>query len=626
MSNEKPIGLKTLKDVAHVLPTVYSEASAKTLATALKKAERLTGLRLSQIPADENDWVRRAQSMVWAGEFRGATPGDQEAAFNTWVKKIASTIRHAQESVAAPVKMSDQSGAWDQIVQYAEDVENTFDEEGNRILPNMFSLSIATLRSQCGYLHPTELTTETARQALLACRVDKPSSFRNAIAAINRLVREQNQHPAIAHLLPNLPVGPIPHLRDAPLDWGAFTPGFIASRDRAMARAIALDRTQRKDRFKGKLGNGRLAAAGKHKGRRRGVGNPDSARKNHLNALSWLVRHAFPNRADAYALADISDLFTPEIVERAVNNYITRAEESEVLLNPKETSSAGMILSRLQVLAERNGWSEDVVFELEDARFDRVDSHQAREMSKEREQFVKLVQRDPAVPRAIVSGPRRLAEEAQLVFDDWASFKMRKRETALHLSMGASLLALLLARSVRSKNVHELIIDGDDAELLRPLREARPWLEIGRHRVKNRSAIAGEIPQRQWRVIMQWLDQGLPKWCEKHGIDFDENVLLLPGPKGLLSRHTYNKVWNKCVERLGVPGLQPHLMRHVLATIWLSANPGDYATVAAFLCDKVSTVEKFYARGEGAAAAKLFAEALEALDPTLEAFLTRRAA
>jgi hypothetical protein len=65
------------------------------------------------------------------------------------------------------------------------------------------------------------------------------------------------------------------------------------------------------------------------------------------------------------------------------------------------------------------------------------------------------------------------------------------------------------------------------------------------------------------------------------------------------------------------------MMRHVAATLWLAANPGDYATVAAFLGDKVGTVEKFYARGEGAAAARLFAGVIESLDPTLNAFLKR---
>ncbi|WP_299821423.1 hypothetical protein [uncultured Jannaschia sp.] len=57
------------------------------------------------------------------------------------------------------------------------------------------------------------------------------------------------------------------------------------------------------------------------------------------------------------------------------------------------------------------------------------------------------------------------------------------------------------------------------------------------------------------------------------------------------------------------------------ATLWLGAHPGDYATVAAFLGDSVKTVEKFYARGEGAAAARMFAEVLETIDPTLQSYL-----
>jgi len=623
MSSEHPIGLKTLKDVRLVLPAIYSKASAKTLAAALGKVEKLTGKKLSQLPADENAWYQASRSIIWAGAFRGLTPGDQEEAFETWVKKIAAIIRRAHAHVAVPVIVADESRAWDQIVQYATDVENTVDDQGALILPNMFSMSMTNLRNRCRSVHPSELTTETAYQALASCRADKAASFRNAINAFNKLVCTQNRHPAIAHLLPNVPIGPLPFLRDSPLDWSRFSEGFLASRDRAISRAVQPDRHQRRDRFNGQLGASKLREAGGRKARRRKIGNPEGSRKNHLNALSWLIRHGFADREEAYAYEDLENLFTPEVVIRAVDSYIARAQTSDTLINPNETASASTILSRLQVLAERNGWSEDVIFEIEDARFDRVDSYQTREMSKEREQFVKLVQRDPSVARAIVAGPRRLAEEARPVFDGWERCKTRTQEEALHLSMGACLLALQLARAVRSKNLNLLLIDGPDAELIRPLREARPWLDISRGRVKNRRPIEGEIPQRQWAVIVNWLDVGLPRWCEKHGIDVENNELLLPGPAGVLSRQSLNRVWNRSVARLGVPGLKPHMMRHVLATIWLAANPGDYATVAAFLCDKVSTVEKFYARGEGAAAAKLFADALEALDPTLGSFLKR---
>lgn len=623
MSSETHIGLRSLKDVRHILPAIYSPASARTLDAALRKAEKLTGRKLSQLPADENAWYKETRKIVWAGAFRGLTPGEQEAAFETWVKKIAAMIRRTQDHVTQPVDVTDQGAAWDQIVDYSTDVENTRDAQGLLLLPNMHSVSMATLRSQCRSIHPSALTTDTAFAALASCRADKAASFRNAVSAFNTLIRTQNRHAPIAHLLPNAPIGALPLLRDAPLDWSRFSDQFLASRDRAISKAIRPDREERRHQFGGRLGRSMLGAAGGRKSRRKKTRNFDAARKAHLNALSWLVRHAFPDREAAYDLQRIEDLFVPDIARRAVETYIARAKTSDTLIDPNETASGSTVLSRLQVLAERNGWSEDVIFELEDARFDRVDSYQTREMSKQREKFVKMVQRDPSVARAIVSGPRRLAEEAEPVFDAWDSAGIRERQQALHLSMGACLLALQLARAVRSRNLNLLLIDGPDAELVRPLREARPWLDISRSRVKNRRPIEGEIPERQWLVIAQWLDIGLPRWCAAHDIDLETNELLLPGPAGVLSRQSFNKVWNRCVARLGVPGLEPHLMRHVVATIWLAANPGDYATVAAFLCDKISTVEKFYARGEGAAAAALFADALEALDPTLGTFLKR---
>ena len=146
-----------------------------------------------------------------------------------------------------------------------------------------------------------------------------------------------------------------------------------------------------------------------------------------------------------------------------------------------------------------------------------------------------------------------------------------------------------------------MLIDGPGAEPLRPIRNARPWLDIARGRT-NRRPIEGEIPQRQWGVIVAWLDEGLPRWCAAKEIDIDANVYLVPGPKGILSRQSFKKVWNRCVAG-SASGLKPHLIRHVAATLWLAAHPGDYATVAAFLGGLSQDRREFYARGEGAAAA-----------------------
>jgi len=615
--------LKTLNDVRLVLPAIYSEASCKVYTAAFNKVTRLTGKPLTHVPADQNAWYLFAQTIVWAGAFGGETPGDQKRAFDTWVKKVAAGINRAHDHVALPVTAASEDAAWGRLEAYAKDVENTFDEEGVRLLPNMFSLSIANLRAQCRETHPALLDTDVVSKVIVTCRADKSGSLRNSVSAFNKLIRNQNRHPAICDLLPSVPIGPLPALRDQPLDWSCFGAAFLRSRDRAIQQGIHPDR-KRSDRFGGKLGkdlfDGRRRDSRK---RKRKVRNPEAARKRHLNALSWLIRHAFPDRSTAYALNSIEALLTVETVEQAVDGYVKRAVTSDVLKDPDKTSSGNSILSSLETLARRNDFPDEVIWAIEDARYDRVDSHQAREMSLEREAFIKLVERDPAVARAIVSGPRRLMMEASEAFANWENLGVRARGEALHLSLGSSLMALQLARAVRSKNLNEMTTGGDNAELVRPLRNSKPWIDIARSKVKNRRPIEGEIPDRQWHVIKSWLDDGLPRWCALHGLGIEKNIHLVPGPNGILSRHSFNRIWNRCMDRLGIPGLQPHMMRHVAATLWLAANPGDYATVAAFLGDSVKTVEKFYARGEGAAAAKLFAQVLESVDPTLNAFLCR---
>jgi integrase len=618
--------LSNLNDVRLLLPVIYSAASAKVYEAVLNKAARLTGRKLTQLPAEERAWAELAATIVWAGEIRGDTPGKQQENFDAFVKKVGNAISRAKEHLATPVEAGDEDEAWFTIETYAREVENTSDAEGDLLLPNMFSLSVANLRARCRTTHPALLNTAVVTKALEAAPPDKASTLRNSVAAFNGLIVNRDRHPAIAHLLPARPIGPLPRLRDMPLDWNLFSPEFLESRDRAIRIAIRGTGRER-DRFDGKLGTDPLAERrAARKGRRRPVRNTEARRKSHLNALSWLVRHAFPEREEAYALTSLEHLITEATVERAVKAYVARARASAVLSDPEDTASGTTILSTLETLARRNGHPQEVLWAIEDARYDDVDSYQAREMSVEREQFIKLIERDPAVARAIVAGPRRLAGEAQTAFANWESLGERARGEALHVGMGAALMALQLARSVRPRNLNGLTVDGPGAELIRPIRESRPWLDIARGRVKNRRPLEGEIPQRQWEVISLWLDEGLPRWCKAKGIDADANIYLVPGPNGLLSRQSFNRIWNRCMERLGIPGLQPHMMRHVAATLWLAAHPGDYATVAAFLGDSVKTVEKFYARGEGAAAARLFAEVLESLDPTLDSFLKRSAA
>ncbi|WP_299821425.1 hypothetical protein [uncultured Jannaschia sp.] len=520
--------LTSLNDVRLLLPVIYSEASAKVYAARLNKAARLTGRKLTQLPACEREWTMIAAKIVWSGAFRGETPGKQEGAFDAFVKGVGNAIGRAREHLAEPVTAASEDAAWDRLEIYARETENTFDEDGRRLLPNMFSLSVANLRARCRETHPARLDTPAVAAALAVAPPDKASTLRGSVAAFNGMIRSRDRHPAIADLLPGAEIRDLPRIRDTPLDWSRFSANFLRSRDKAIRLAIRGERVA-PDRFGGKLGPDPLAARrAARRGKRRKVRNVEARTKAHLNALSWLVRHTYEDREAAYALARIEDLFTVAIIERAVDRYVERARTSATLLDPDKTSTGTTVLSTLETLARCNDYGEAVLWAIDDARYDRVDSYQAREMSVEREQFVKLMERNPDVARAIVAGPRRLMAEAQAAIGDWDSLGTRGQGEALHLSMGAALMALQLARSVRSHNLNTLLIDGPGAELLRPIRNARPWLDIARGRVKNRRPIEGEVPARQWEVIVSWLDEGLPRWCAAKGIDADANIHLVP--------------------------------------------------------------------------------------------------
>lgn len=100
-----------------------------------------------------------------------------------------------------------------------------------------------------------------------------------------------------------------------------------------------------------------------------------------------------------------------------------------------------------------------------------------------------------------------------------------------------------------------MLINGEGPDLIRFLWESKPWIDTSRTKIKNRRPVEGEIPERQWPIIMSRLDEGLPRWCEMHGTKPEANTHLTPGAKGLRSRQGFNWVWNRSVRWLVVPGL-----------------------------------------------------------------------
>ncbi|MFG6592635.1 tyrosine-type recombinase/integrase [Sulfitobacter sp. 1A12157] len=623
--NEQNVNrVNTLRDVALLLPQIYSESSAKAYQAAFHRVEKLTGQRLAHLPADEKSWSDLSAKIVWAGTFKGRTQQAAERAFETWRGKISAAIKRAKAQTGEiPENQLDAAQAWDVILGYVKSVQNTFNAEDERILPNMSSLSISNLRARFNTHAPANLSTEIAETTLLALPADKAATFRRSIRFFDRLIAERDQHSPIAALLPGAPLGPLRSLRDRPIVWGRFPDSFRISLQHMIKVAIR-GHAPRRDPLADQLGEDPLAIRrAARKDRRKPVKNAEVAEKSYKAALSWLARHAYVDRRSVYELADVRGLLTAEAIDRATARYVSRAEGDPALMKVQTTSSLSSYLAVLSTLARTNQCDESVLHAIEDARWDRGNwSPYSNEMSGVREAFVKKIDRDPEIVRNILKGPRTLIQEAQRDFQNWNQLSSHARSRTLHISMSAAILALQLARPLRTKNINQLTISGATPDLTAPRGKDKPaWLDISRVAVKNHRNIECPLPGSTWSVLNFWIVNGRSQWLEMHAdSQVSNDVHLFPGSKNgrPICRQTLNTAWNRGIARLGLTGMTPHMMRHVAATIFLTQYPGQYGAVADLLGDRRETVEAFYARGAGQAAARLFAEVLEELEPSLK--------
>jgi integrase len=611
----------TLADVHVMIPQLYTGGSVLVMTSAIERAGRLAGRSLSQIPAQEAPLAAILRGLSWAGEFRGRDPNKS---YDKWVAQVIGVARKAREAAvkgAGGGATQAVDPAWDAIGAYVLDAETRRDEDGKRVLPTMAWLSIANLRNRLGRVHPSRIDSATAYAALAGVADDRTASLRRSLRFFDRLIREQNRHPAIAGLLPATPVGALPMLRDAALDWTAFDPAFVAAVDEAITRTV----------MGGLRGAKRLAALpddpiaavrARRASRTKPIRNQQNARKSYHAAVSWLIRHGWPDRAEAAAaLREIDDLFRPEVIARATQSYVRRADGDAALIDARETSTGPSQLARLATIAARTGMPIEVRTAIFQARC-REDFDQRAEltMSRSRKAFLRLIERDEAIVKAILTAPTALEAEARRRLADWEHLGCNARIHTIKLGMAAAMIAIQLARPLRTKNLNLMTVGVEGSELLAPRRPgSAAQIVIDGRRVKNGEDIEHALPRPLWRIVAFWIDELRPKLIALH--DLNDSGALFPGQNGAMSRQGFNAIWTRGLAQVGVKGLTPHMMRHVCATLYLAVKPGDYGVVADLLANTVAVVRKFYTRGQGRAAAELFARTIATLNPEAGALL-----
>ena len=611
----------TLADVLDALPGLYSDASAAANRSKINKAVAILGMRPELVTADPHRLRPLMEAAPWQGHFRGATDAAKARKFDDLVARAVGICARYQEA-REPVRddADHLRAAWDALEAHVREAENTFDEEGRRILPNMASLSIANLRRLVGrHLWPSELTGPAIEAAVPGIARKDLDRLRRSVAFLDRLVREQNRHPAIAALLPPVEIGPLHRRRAAPLAMGRYPESLEPSIVTALDAVVRDDRHVRADALAA-LGEGvdPRKVLTRAKGEKR-VRNKQNARKTYRTAINWLVREA--EAAEILAASEMTGLaavLRAEVVEATAAAWQQKAAVCDHLKDATETATLHSYLNRLEVLCRRALGDEVTAARIALLRVtdDGISNPHVRGMARAREEFVQHLMTSPESVEALVRAPFELTAEARRRLARWDDLSPADRQAALRLYVAGLDFGLQVARPIRPGTLRLLTIAGRDRNLLLPLKGRGSALLRVREK-KNGRRLEHALPAGIWAIVEEWLSVWRRRWIAAFG--YPGNDLLVPGASasGAVSEQTRADIWNLGARTIGLPMMTGHMARHACATIHLAAHPGDYETVSSLLGDELKTVRDFYGRDTGSEAAARYRVVLEAKFPAL---------
>lgn len=304
--------------------------------------------------------------------------------------------------------------------------------------------------------------------------------------------------------------------------------------------------------------------------------------------------------------------------EPLTKHWKTRADGSDFIKNSHETATLHSHLSRLELVARRalgdpREAARIAVLRLTDSA---VSNPYAREMAKQRAEFVSALRSTPEAVEALIEAPFARAAEAESMLARWETLDRTGRVRALREMIGAMWLGLQMSRPARTGDLRRYACRGA-ARTFWPPKTARGMASMIVRARKNQRRLPTDIPPEIWRIVSGWIELWRPRWIETMG--FADNDLLVPGgcACGGLSEQGVANIWADAVAAIGLPNMTPHMSRHAWATIYLAAPPGDYETVASLLGDTVATVRAHYGHDDGHEAAARLRKLLEARRPDL---------
>lgn len=556
--------------------------------------------------------------------------------------RVRSLIeRYLASTAAAPAVTASVRALWDPLIDYVADREG-FPAEGAPWTEGASrSLTLLRARTACG---PAALDQDEIDRINRDLDAAKRKSLRKAVKRMNALIAVGGDHPAIAGMLPAVPLrSPAQADRARRIVWETLPPAFRDSVAALLARATETPEDQAAEaRRRIAAGDDRATVLAEFETQRtREMGNRNAARAGYRGAITWVLRGQLDRGLDIERLDDVGAILTLPAIEQALDDHVARSKASIRLKDADRSQTGHNRLTALRTLA-RYGLRDSVLAEdielLARARSSVVRAPGKDGMEDDARLFCIELLRAPHVAALIVNAPARLAAKAeQALLDARASDSKERELSALRLYAAALLWAMQMSRPVRSGNLLKSRLSAVAGALYRLV-----WVKPGWHgeilfpvgEIKNNRTVKMSLHDGDAAIVWRWVQELQPRYMELNGIA--ESVYLIPGkalprllkddvvlPRGCVSTSTLDSIWDDGTVHVGV-SLSPHRTRHAVATLILAMHPGNYALAAAVLADTEETVRKHYGHEDGARAAAEVRKALLASHPDLFRALKKR--